>query len=78
MVWVRLPVTLRTPPEALPTKTVPLVTRLPERFVVPALMVVVPFQEFAAPERVSVPVPVLVRAPVPLIMPERVWLFVPL
>ena len=68
---MRLPVTLRTPPEALPTKTEPPDVRFPERLIVPTLTVVVPFQEFAAPERVSVPFPYLVRplAP-PRTLPE--------
>ena len=75
---MRLPVTLRTPPEALPTKTEPPDVRFPERLIVPTLTVVVPFQEFAAPERVSVPFPYLVRplAP-PRTLPETLSVAVP-
>ena len=47
---------------------------LPETASVPALIVVVPLYVFAALLRVSVPVPFFVRAPVPEITPERVWL----
>ena len=71
LVWVRLPVMLRTPTVVEVTPIVPVVLRFPERVSVPALTVVVPFQEFALPERVSVPFPDLVRplAP-PRTLPE--------
>ena len=73
-----MPVIFRTAPEALPTKTFALLVREPERVIVPALTVVVPFQEFAAPERVSEPFPDLVRPyEPPRTLPETLSVAVP-
>lgn len=71
LVWVRLPVTFRTPTVVEVTPIPPVVLRFPERVSVPVLIEVVPFQEFAVPERVRVPFPDLVRplAP-PRTLPE--------
>lgn len=55
-----------------PVWMVPLVVRLPERASVPPVILVVPFQVFALPERVWVPVPDLVKPPVvPVMLPEK-------
>ena len=43
------------------TLITPMVASEPESVIVPVLTLVVPFQEFAAPERMSVPFPDLVR-----------------
>ena len=57
--FVRLPVMFRVELELKETEL--LVVREPESVIVPPLTVVVPFQEFAPPERMSVPFPDLVR-----------------
>lgn len=60
------------------TKMEPLVVRAPDAASVPALTVVVPFQEFAPPERMSVPFPDLVRPlDPPRTFPETLSVAVP-
>ena len=78
LVWVRLPVMFSTLAVVEVTAIPPVVLRFPARVSVPVLMLVVPFQEFALPERVSVPFPDLVRplAP-PRTLPETSRLAVP-